>query len=379
MSESSMEARYAGRAAAPARRRLSKREADLRFRAVAFLIVLAASVGVVIPLLYMIGGSLSSKQVIHTVPTSIIPIEGKQVTLEAPAVKGSEDLPGYGPIPRKKYFVYRVSVEGAERELAYVSKVERQWVYADPADPSRRYFAPPASVDDRVAAVKLNWENYPEALTKSPFAKYVGNTLLVMVLSTVGTLISTVLVAYGFSRFYFRARDLLFMVLLSTMMLPPQVSLIPSFVMFQKIGWYDTYLPLIVPAFFAVSAWNVFLVRQFLMGLPTELDDAARIDGCGPVGILWNVILPQAVPVIVTITAFTAVFWWNEYFYSLIYLQDKAKYTVALGLQSFDSLYFNNNSMKAAATTMMALPPIVLFFFFQRYFIQGTVVSGVKG
>lgn len=361
--------------AAPAsvRRRYSKKTIDRRFRSVAFAIVLLSSVGIVIPLLYMIGGSLSSKQVIRTVPSSIIPIEGRQVTLEAPA------LGEFPAIPKKKYFVYRVEIDGKTREMAYVDKKDRQWVYANPENPSERRLAPPASPDDRVAAVRLNWANYPEALTKSPFARYVMNTLAVMFFSTIGTLVSTVLVAYGFSRFWFRARDFLFIVLLSTMMLPPQVSLIPSFVMFQKIGWYDTWLPLIVPAFFAVSAWNVFLVRQFLMGLPTELDDAARIDGCGPIGILWHVIVPQSVPVIVTITAFTAVFWWNEYFYSLIYLQDKLKYTVALGLQSFDSLYYNNNAIKAAATSLMALPPIVLFFFFQRYFIQGTVVSGVKG
>lgn len=357
----------------PKKKIYSRRALDRRFRTVAFFIVLVSSVGVVIPLLYMLGGSLSSKQVIHTVPTSIIPIEGKQVTLEAPA---SGEFPA---IKKGKYFVYHVEIDGQKRELAYVDKKDRQWVYADPSDLSERFLAPPALPDDRVAAVRLNWKNYPEALTKSPFAKYVANTVTVMVFATVGTLISTMLVAYGFSRFWFPARDFLFIVLLSTMMLPPQVSLIPSFVMFQKIGWYDTWYPLIIPAWFAVSAWNVFLMRQFLMGLPMELDDAARIDGCGPVGILWHVIIPQSVPVIVTITAFTAVFWWNEYFYSLIYLQDKAKYTVALGLQSFDSLYFNNNSMKAAATSLMALPPILLFFFFQRYFIQGTVVSGVKG
>ena len=115
------------------------------------------------------------------------------------------------------------------------------------------------------------------------------------------------------------------------------------------------------------------------MGLPSELDEAARIDGCGPVKTLFYIIIPQAIPVIITITLFSAVYWWNEYYYSLIYLQDKVKFTVALGLQSFDSLYFNNNALKAAATVIMMSPPIVIFFFFQRYFIQGTVVSGIKG
>jgi multiple sugar transport system permease protein len=263
--------------------------------------------------------------------------------------------------------------------MAYIGKQDKQWIYADPENPSDQVMLPPATPDDRVRAIVFNWSNYAEALTKSPFPLYMWNTVIIMVLATIGTVVSTTLVGYGFSRFYFRGRNFLFLIVLSTMMLPPQVSLIPSFIMFQRLGWYNTYLPLIVPAFFAVSAWDIFLMRQFLMGIPTELDDAAKIDGCGPIKTLLYVIAPQAIPVLITITLFAAVYWWNEYFYSLIYLQDKMKYTVALGLQSFDSLYFNNNALKAAATVMMMSPPIFIFFFFQRYFVQGTVVSGVKG
>ncbi len=346
---------------------VSREAADRRERTFALAILLAGSIGIILPLLYMAGQSLSSKQVIKTIPSSIIPIEGKRVTIDSLGVPG------------RQYFVYKVEVDGVERELAYVDKQDRMWVYVDPENPTEKILQPPASPDSRVAAVVLNWQNYAEALTRSPFSRYVVNTLFILVISTFGTVLSTTFVAYGFSRFYFRGRGFLFLILLSTMMLPPQVSLIPSFVIFQKIGWYDTYLPLIVPSFFAVSAWNVFLMRQFLMGLPVELDDAAKIDGCGPVRTLAHVILPQSVPVLITITLFSGVFWWNDYFYSLIYLQDKLKFTVALGLQSFDSLYFNNNALKAAATTMIMTPPIVIFFFFQRYFIQGTVVSGVKG
>lgn len=345
----------------------SRRKIERREMLIALVIILVASVGILIPLQYMLSGSLSSKQVIKTISTSLFPIEGKQVTID-----------GLGA-PGKKYFVYSVKVDGVERELAYVAKEGRLWVYVDPARPSDRFLAPPASPEDRVASVVLNWSNYAEALTKSPFPRYILNTLFILILSTFGTLLSSTMVAYGFSRFYFPGRNLLFIVLLSTMMLPPQVSLIPSFVAFQKIGWYNTYLPLIVPSFFAVSAWNVFLIRQFMMGLPMELDDAARIDGCGPVRILWNVLLPQCAPVLITVGLFAGVYWWNEYYYSLIYLQDRVKFTVALGLQSFDSLYFNNNSLKAAATVMMMTPPILIFFFFQRFFIQGTVISGVKG
>ena len=163
------------------------------------------------------------------------------------------------------------------------------------------------------------------------------------------------------------------------MMLPAQVSLIPSFLIYKWLGWYDTYLPLTVASFFAASAWNVFLIRQFMMGLPIELDEAAKMDGCGPFRNLFYVIIPQCSAVLITITLSSAVYWWNEYFYSLIYIQSRDLFTVSLGLQSFDALYFNNSGIKGAATMVMLVPPVLLFFFFQRYFIQGTVVSGVKG
>lgn len=346
----------------------TKQQVVFREKAIAMIIIVTASVGVILPLLYMIGGSFSSKQVINTVPQSILPVEGRQVTIDDPELAG------------KKFKVYNVVIDGEKKQLAYIDqKVDKNWVYVDPDEPSKRYEAPPALPDDRVKAVVFNTVNYPEAWKKSPFPLYVRNTLFIVLMSTLGTVLSTTFVAYGFSRFYFKAKNVIFLILLSTMMLPAQVSLIPSFIVFQKLGWYNTYLPLIVPAFFAVSAWNVFLMRQFFMGLPLELDDAARIDGCGPLGILWNVILPQAVPVILTITLFTMIFWWNEYFYSLIYLQDSKLFTVALGIQQFDALYFNNNSLKAAATVMMMMPPIMIFFFAQRYFIQGTVISGIKG
>lgn len=348
-------------------RQITKQQVHNREIGIAMAILIFTAIWIVIPLMYMVTGSLSSKQVIRTIPSSLVPFEGKQVKIDELGV------------PNKKYFVYNIEVNGEKREMAYVAKEGQLWVYVDPDNTSDRVLLPPASPDDRVKTVVFNWSNYKEALTKSPFPSYIRNTLFILILASFGTLLSTLLVAYGFSRFAFKGRNVLFMILLSTMMLPPQVSLIPSFIMYQKLGWYNTYLPLIVPAFFAVSAWNVFLMRQFIMGLPVELDEAARIDGCGPLRTLFSIIVPQAVPVIITIGLFTAVFWWNEFYYSLIYLQDKVKFTVALGLQSFDSLYFNNSALKAAATVMMMTPPILMFFFFQRYFIQGTVVSGVKG
>jgi multiple sugar transport system permease protein len=186
------------------------------------------------------------------------------------------------------------------------------------------------------------------------------------------------MVAFGFARFKFRGSKTLFLILLATMMLPSQVVLIPTFVFFKWIGWYDTFLPLIVPAFFA-NAWDVFLIRQFFMGIPKELDEAAKIDGCDPLRTLWSVILPQALPVVLTVTLFTMIYVWNDFFNPLIYLQNPNLFTVAVGLQNFSALYFNNAHLQAAGALMMMLPPVLIFFLAQRYFIQGTVVSGVKG
>jgi len=339
----------------------------MRRKAVALIIMILGSVFILYPVLQMLCGSLSSKTVIKTVPSSIVPLEGKKVTVE-----------GYGE-PGEKFFLYNIEVNGEKKEMAYVEKLDKSWVYVNPDDPAERYIGEPATPDQRVRSIKFNWSNYSEAMKKSPFPRYIANTLFILVLATFGAVLSAVLVAYGFSRFHFKGRTQLFLCLLATMMLPSQVTLIPSFILYKGLGWYNTYLPLIVPAYFAVSAMNVFLIRQFMMGLPLELDEAAKIDGCGPLKILWHVILPQCKPVILTITLSTAVFWWNDYYWALIYIQDKAKYTVSLGIQSFNALYFNNSGLTSAATVMMMIPPMIIFFIFQKYFIQGTVISGVKG
>lgn len=281
--------------------------------------------------------------------------------------------------PEVNYAVYKVKVDGVEKEMALLDNYPLLWPYVKESEPDKVYFFPPAEHTQRVEVVVFNWQNIPEAFEKLPVVKQISNTVFIMVIATIGTVISSTMVAYGFSRFYFRASAALFMILLATMMLPPQVSLIPSFVGFRLIGWFDTYLPLLVPAFFASSAWNIFLMRQFFMGLPLELDDAAKIDGCGPIRTLFHVILPQSAPILITITLFSCVWWWNEYFYTVIYLQNADLWPVAIGLASFDAAYFNHNHLKSAATLILMLPPIITFFLFQKQFIQGTVVSGVKG
>ena len=377
---------------------MTKQRLARRRTIVAMIIIVFMALAIVYPVASMLGGSVSSKQVSRTVPEvklgdffniiktmakNLVPIEGKRVKIDQDVIDAAfAALPASEGKQTKEtapYSVYEIEIDGKNVHVAKIGKVGKQWFYMTTDSDRDTYLAAPASEEQRVKAVVFTWSNYPDALSKGDFGRYVINSMILVVINTIGALLSSTLVAYGFSRFKFKGRNWLFIVLLSTMMLPAQVSLIPSFIIYTKLGWYGTYLPLTVAAYFAASPWNVFLMRQFFMGLPLELDEAAKIDGCGPFGILFKVIVPQSTAVMLTITLSTAVFWWNDYFYSLIYLQDQKKYPVALGLTAFEAKYFNNSALKAAATVMMLVPPVLMFFFFQKFFIQGTVISGVKG
>jgi ABC-type glycerol-3-phosphate transport system permease component len=220
--------------------------------------------------------------------------------------------------------------------------------------------------------------NYPRGLTFIPFGRYLLNTLLICGIVVLGTILSCSLVAYGLARVEWRGRNGLFYIIIGTMMLPFQVTMVPMFVVFAKLGWVDTYLPLTVPAFFG-NAFFVFLLRQFFMTLPAELTDAARIDGCSEVGIYRRIVLPLAKPALATVGLFAFMGTWNDYIGPLIYLSDAGRYTLSLGLATFSSQYGSYPGMLMAATTVMTLPIIVLFFLAQRTFIQGIALTGLKG
>ena len=315
---------------------------------------------VVTPLVWMLVSALKPRDAVNTFPPQWIPTDQVQVTING-----------------QEYFLYDIPVNGEMRQLALVDKQGAIGKFINPQDHFESYELPVAS-GTRVTQIKLHWENFLLAVTKVPFGHYLLNTMIVVVFGTIGTVASCTLVAYGFARFRSKAMPILFLLLLSTIMLPPQVTLIPTFIVFKAIGWYDTLLPLIVPAFFA-NAWDVFLLRQFFMTLPTELDDAARIDGCGPFGILWHIIIPQSYPVLATVTIFSVLYAWNDFYAPLIYLQNQAHWTLALGLQSFNAVYTNQGNLLMAASTLMVIPPILMFFFAQKLFIQGVVISGIKG
>ena len=321
------------------------------------------SIGMLIvltPLAWMVVSALKPREAVNTYPPQWIPTEQIQVTIDG-----------------KEYFLYDIPVDGQMRQLALLDKQGAVGTFVNPDNPFESFQLPVTS-GTRATRVHMHWENFVTAVTKVPFGHYLLNTLIIVFFGTIGTVVSCTLVAYGFARFRAKGMPILFLLLLSTIMLPPQVTLIPTFVVFKKIGWYDTLLPLIIPAFFA-NAWDVFLLRQFFMTLPTELDDAARIDGCGPFGILWHVIIPQSYPVLATVTIFSVLYAWNDFYAPLIYLQSQEHWTLALGLQSFNAVYTNQGNLLMAASALMVIPPILMFFFAQKLFIQGVVISGIKG
>jgi len=224
----------------------------------------------------------------------------------------------------------------------------------------------------------FQWRNYPDALASFPFLLYLRNTLFVCVMTMVGTVISATLPAYGFSRLKWRGRDTLFLILLMTIMLPAQVTMLPVFLIFRSLGWTGTFLPLIVPPFFG-GAFSIFLLRQFFLTIPQELSDAARIDGCSELGILTRIIVPMARPAIATVALFAFTGAWMDFLNPLIYLHDEDTYTLAIGLQAFLGRHGGEWNLLMAAATVITLPMLVLFFFAQRTFIQGITLTGMKG
>jgi multiple sugar transport system permease protein len=224
----------------------------------------------------------------------------------------------------------------------------------------------------------IRWSNYPEALTYVPFARYALNTLTIAVGAIFGNILSCTLVAYGFARLRAPGKNVLFILMLSTMMLVEPVRIIPMYIEFNALGWIDTFLPMIVPAFFG-SPFYIFLLRQFFMNIPKELEDAALIDGANRLQILWRVILPVSKPALAAIAIFNFQGVWNDFLYPLVFLHKNTNYTVALGLNFFRSSYNVHWGYLMAASIAALVPMVIVFFFFQRYFIEGITFTGIKG
>jgi len=224
----------------------------------------------------------------------------------------------------------------------------------------------------------LAFENFSQVFKEVPFSKFIINSAVLVSWNVIGQVLSTMLVAYGFSRFRFPGRNALFMVLLATLMVPKQVTLVPQFILFSKLGWVNTYLPLILPAF-GGSPYLIFLVRQYMMSIPFDLDEAATIDGASRWQILWRIIFPIAMPALILVMVFTFVNVWNDFMGPLIYLNDPEMFTVTLGLSFFQGAKETSWQLLMAGSLMAMVPPVVLFLIAQRRLLGGIAATGIKG
>jgi multiple sugar transport system permease protein len=325
------------------------------------LLLAAGAAVIMIPFFYLISTSLKDRDQMRQSPPPLIPRAATTVEINGQ----NEPL-------------YRVTINGRQSEMALIkNRPGGKGLFVDPKNPDQPVELVIAE-QTPLRHLELHLENYPEALQKMNFGRLLVNTLLVTFLGMAGMLFSCSLVAYGFSRFRAPGLNVLFILLLSTIMLPSQVRLLPTYVFFTKLGWVDTLLPLIVPQFFA-NAYDVFLLRQFFMTIPLELDDAAKIDGASPLQTLMYVIIPQSRPALISVAIFHFLYAWNDFYEPLIYLHSPDHWTLAVGLQTFNALYAVNTNYIMAASVILILPPILLYFLAQRIFTQGVVFTGVKG
>lgn len=227
---------------------------------------------------------------------------------------------------------------------------------------------------------ELQWGNYEKVLTNpnAPFFTFFRNSLLIAGLSTVGVLLSSSMVAYGFARLKFPGRDRLFILLLSTMMLPSIVTMVPQYVLWKYLGWVDTFYPLIVPAFFGGGAYNIFLLRQFLMGIPRDIDEAALLDGASHATIFWQFMMPNMGPALATVGIFNFIYNWRDFQGPLIILNSPEHQTLELGLQTYRAMNQNQWELLMAGSVIVMIPIIILFLLGQRYFVKGIVMTGIK-
>jgi len=249
------------------------------------------------------------------------------------------------------------------------------WMVSSSLKLEQRVFAFPP----RLIPNPIRLANYVDAMTYKPFHIYLKNTAVIVLLREVAVVLASSFCAYGFARVRFRGRDFWFSVVLATMMVPYVVLMVPSFVIFSRLKWIDTFLPLTVPFFFGGGAFNIFLLRQFFRTIPEELADAARIDGCNEFAIYARIMMPLAKPALTTVMIFTFIDGWNDFIGPLLYLNSPDKFPVSVGLATFRSVMYTRWDLLMAASTAMTLPVVVIFFLAQRYFVQGVVLTGLKG
>ena len=284
----------------------------------------------------------------------------------------------YVPYQGQQVALYTRTIDGREQRLGLLKNSTGLGTFVNLDGPAQTFELPMKSVREQTR-ISIKLENIPTSLLKIPFLIYAKNTLIITILVVIGTLISCTLAGYGFARVRWPGRDIVFLIVLSTIMLPTQVTLVPLYIIYTRtLNWGDTFYPLIVPAFFG-NAFDIFLLRQFFKTIPMELSDAARVDGANEWQIFRRVVLPLSTPVLATVAVMTFLYAWNDLQGPLLYLSSSEKLTISIGLLQFRSLHVVEWNLLMAASAVFALPIILLFFFAQKTFIQGVKLTGIKG
>lgn len=316
------------------------------------------------PFVYMTFTSLKDRKQFSNIQAALWPAQEGTYTYEG-----------------KDYPLVKIPDEnGAIRNWALVKKGRQESLFIDPQNPEAGLIPWQGSwrTLESVWQFAPRWENYFEVNELINLPLLLFNTFAIALIGVVGTLASCVMVAYGFARFRIPGKNILFLILIGTIVLPYYVTMVPTYALFTYIGWTGTWLPLIVPHFFA-NAYNVFLLRQFFMTIPREMDEAAMIDGAGPFRTLISVILPQAVPAVVAVSIFHFIFAWNDFLGPLVYLSTRPDLQpISIGVQRFNALYAQNPPYIQATSMLGLLLPVIIFFIAQRVFLQGVVISGVE-
>ena len=357
---------------------MTKRRRQIIRKSIYHLILLIGSVIFVTPFVWLVTTSVKEEDQMFKYPPVWIPTQQMKVQVAGkPAGLSTMKLPGTGRASVLTSRVVKVA------EIAELEDGTKKVVVLDGQADAGKVFDMPRSALTKIRHFSPKWENYSDALEYLPKETrkgllYVWNTVYITLLSILGTLISSSLVAYSFARLRWPGRDALFLVLLSTMMLPGAVTMIPVFLIFRTLGWVDTLRPLWIPSFFG-GAFSVFLLRQFFMTIPGDLEDAAKIDGCTYFGIYWRIMLPLIKPALAALTIMTFMGSWNNFMGPLIYINSPEKMPLAYALQLFQGAHGAEYGLLMAASTLVMLPVLIVFFFTQRYFIQGITLTGIKG
>jgi len=340
------------------------------------IIIALGAIVIMIPVVWMLVTSVKQKDNTQTMPPEWLPRESAKITVD-----------------RKNYFLYDVMIDGEELRLAAIKLHPDKSEFRDPDDFSKVFYAP-SQAAKKVRVVKFHWENYrviwKENLT--PFSNFMVNTVIYSTVAVVGEVLSCALIGFGFARLRAPGKNILFFLVLATMMLPWAVTMIPNYVLFTKhipnfinkifntnLSLADTWFPLMIPKFFG-SPYLIFLVRQFVMTIPRDYDEAAFLDGAGYFKIWAHIIMPMSKPVLISIAILSFMYHWNDYMGPMIYLNTNNKQPISVGLANFQLMYGGTPyNLLMAGSVLSIIPLVIIFFFLNRYFTQGIVISGVKG